>query len=447
MERKECNVAIIGRSNVGKSRLFNRLIGRRRAVIDDFAGVTRDIIIEKLTIKDKEFNLIDTGGMGLKIHGDLGRLIQKKILQIFKKAQIIIFVCDVTDGVAGLDKDITQILRKHSKKVILAVNKCDNVDREKESSEFYNLGIGTPIPVSALHSRGIGMLKEELYNYLKEVSFYKLGVESKGAVIKVAIIGRPNVGKSSFFNSLLGQKRAIVDNEPGTTRDSVDTGLTYHGQSYQLIDTAGMRHKSKISEKVIAYSIKRTQDSIKMSDVCLILIDAWEGLVKDDIRIIDKAFSSGKGSIVIANKWDLIKGITSHQYEQALIKRMKKIKYIPVVFASAKDDINTAESLDLAKTVYINLNQKFPTPFLNKIMEQAQQRHPPPCVSSNNRLRIYYSTQVKTFPPCLKLFVNNLSYIKKSYTLYLERCVREKFFLQGVPLKFIYQTSHERNNL
>jgi len=443
MDSLDCNVAIVGRPNVGKSRLFNRLIGRRKAVIDKFAGVTRDIVVEKLIIKDKEFKLIDTGGIGLDKSQHLSKVVQQKTFQALEQSQIVIFVCDVKDAVRPLDEEIAKILRKHLKKVILVVNKCDNAELEKSKTEFYSLGLDDPIAVSAIHGRGITKLLDSVYEHLRSMKSSRKK-ESK-QLINISIIGRPNVGKSSFLNSLLKEDRIIVDNAAGTTRDSIDVEFSYKGDDFLLIDTAGIRHKSKISERVIAYSIKRSQDSIKSSHICLILIDGWEGLVKDDARIINQAYQNGRGLVLVVNKWDLVDGITTNRYTNVLIRRMKKVQNIPVIFTSAKENINTLKSLRLAKTLYADLNQWIPTSSLNRTIKEAYNKHLPNSIDGRRRLKIYYSAQVKTSPPTMKLFVNNLDYIKNSYTLYLEGYLRRCFSLQGIPLKIIYEASHKKH--
>ncbi len=441
-----CNIAIVGRPNVGKSRLFNRLVGRRRAVIDVLPGVTRDVITERVTYRDKQFKLIDTGGIGLEKSVHLSDIVYKKTLQAITQAQLIIFVCDIIDGVTVLDKEIAHILRKYSKKVILVVNKCDNKNRTLGVTEFYSLGLSTPICISAMHGIGTDDLLKEIYISLEKMMLGEINNITEN-FIKVSIIGRPNVGKSSFLNSILKEKRSIVDSIPGTTRDSIDTEIKYQKENFLLIDTAGIRHKSKISEKIVVYSIKRTEDSIKKSHVCLILIDGWEGLVKDDIRIINKAYEAGKACVIVVNKWDLVKKeITTHKYEKALINRMKNIQYMPVIFISAKKDINTLQTLDLSKTVYNNAHQWITTSKLNKFIKEICKNKIFFSGMNSKKLKIYYSTQVKTAPPCIKLFVNDPSYKTSLCNLFLERELRKHFHLQGVPLKFIYTSSHVRKN-
>lgn len=440
MGNREIKVSIVGKPNVGKSRLFNRLVERRKAVIDKFSGVTRDIVTAELQIRGKKLKLIDTGGIGLDENIPLNEIVRNKAIQALRESHLVIFTCDISDGITALDKEIAEILRKHSKKVILVVNKCDNEKREQEKLEFYNLGIGEPLPISALHNIGIEKLKNKIYENIKNIDSQE---EVVSPSIKISILGRPNVGKSSFLNALLKQDRAIVDEAPGTTRDSLDTILEYKKDKFLLIDTAGMKHKSKIKQKVESYSFKRTKESITRSDVCLVLIDGWVGLVKDDIRIIVEIFQKGKGCILIVNKWDLVEGVTSHLYEEFLVSRMKKVRDIPVMFTCAKNNDNVIEAFLLAKSIYNNYTQRFSTSKLNKVIKQAYKNHPPPEIAGQGRLKIYYVTQVDTGPPCIEVFVNHCENIVDSYTRYLKRRIREEYFLEGVPIKLIYEASHK----
>ena len=425
-------IAIIGRPNVGKSTLFNRIVGRRQSITEKKAGTTRDRVSAIVNTKDHVFEIVDTGGFDIGRKDRLSELIKRQIKIAIEKSNIILFVCDITEGVMPLDEEILPILRRSGKDIMLVVNKVDNEKLKIGVSEFFKFGIEDLYPVSALHDIGMSPLINRLIKKMKPSG--QIDMDSK-SVIKVAIVGRPNVGKSSLVNKVINEERVIVHEEPGTTRDSIDIHLSRNGTKFIFIDTAGMRHKRKIKEAADVYSLLRARKSVQHSDICLVMIDAYEGLMRDDIRIISLVDDYGKGCILVVNKWDLISDIEMSRYKNALVKRMHYIKGIPVLFASCKTGLNLEEVFPLIKLVHRNINAKFSKEELDRILDLMQKTGRIPLVRSGKLMRIHKMMQEDMIPPTFKLFVTNPPEITKDYIEAIKNVLRDELGLNGVPIK------------
>ncbi|MFN3134447.1 MAG: ribosome biogenesis GTPase Der [Candidatus Kryptonium sp.] len=430
-------IAIVGRPNVGKSTLFNRIIGERDAIVDPKSGVTRDRHYGTAEWNGKKFSIIDTGGYVPDSDNVFEAAIREQVQIAIDEADVIIFVVDAISGVTPIDIEIAKILRQTKKKVILAVNKIDNEKLELYSSQFYELGLGDPFPISALHGRKVGDFLDEVVKDLPEVSEEIQNVENQ---IKVAIVGQPNVGKSSFVNAVLGENRIIVTDIPGTTRDSIDTFLEYNGVNFVLIDTAGLRKRSKIKESIEFYSAIRALKALERCDVAVVMLDATCGLERQDLRIIGEAGDLKKGIIIAVNKWDLIEkdSNTALEYEHALKERLKVFDYVPILFISAKTKQRIFKVLDFAKIVYEERNKKVKTSELNKVLFPIVKETPPPAVSGRE-IKIKYVTQVKTAPPVFAFFANFPDDIPEHYKRFLENKIREHFGFIGVPLTIVFK--------
>ncbi len=423
-------VCIVGRPNVGKSTLFNRIVGRRQAITEPVAGTTRDRVSVLVNKDDALFELIDTGGYELAKKDRLTAMIKKQIETAVSGTDAILFVCDVTTGVTPQDREILSILRKSGKEVILVVNKVDNAAMEKETGEFYNFGLENFYPVSAMHNVGISALIENITKRTHPVEI----VEAAKS-IKVAVVGRPNVGKSSFINKAIKEERVIVHEAPGTTRDAVDIHLEKGGDDFIFIDTAGMRHKRKIKEPVDAHSLLRAESSIKRSDVCIVIIDGYEGLMVDDMRVISLVEESGKGCILMVNKWDLVSGIEMPKYEKALKKRMNCIKSMPLLFASAKTGLNVDEVFSLIKLVNKNMMANFSEGELSGILNIMQKTERLPLVRAGKMIQIRSIKQEATAPPVFSIRVNKSAFLPDDYMENLKNILREELGLIGVPIR------------
>jgi len=423
----ENKVAIVGRPNVGKSTLFNRLIKQRKSIVEKSDGVTRDRIYASFCWRGYYIELIDTGGLiafsdNSSLKG-MERLIRKQIDIAVEEALVTIFVTDVHAGITPLDKQVSLYLKKKSKEVILAVNKVDNERLKNETAEFYQLGFDPLFPVSAAQGLGIGDLLDHLIKKLPPI----LSPQIKEEVIKIAIVGKPNVGKSSFINSLLGQERMIVDAQPGTTRDSVDVVFRKGERQYLLSDTAGIRRRKGIKDNLSLYSLYRTQQAIERSDVVLILIDMQEGLSRQDIAILNFVLRHKKGCLIAINKKDLFSGVSLKEYEKAIRKRIPYLHFIPIIFISALKGENIEETLNLLTEIADNHSQRIHTSILNRLN------------ISFPHIRIYYFTQVKTKPPKFLVFVSNVNAIKSHHSVYLKNQLREKLNFKGVPIEIEFR--------
>ncbi len=436
-------VAVVGRPNVGKSTLFNRLAGERISIVQDTPGVTRDRIYADVEWLDKKFTLIDTGGM----EPGTEDIILKQILQqaeiAIETADVIVFVVDVKTGVIDDDIQVANILRKTNKPIVLAVNKVDNMRKDNfEVLEFYNLGIGDPIAISAGQALGLGDLLEEVTKHFPDDADYT----DDESEIKVAIIGKPNVGKSSLINKILGEDRHIVSNIPGTTRDAVDSPIEIDGQKYVFIDTAGMRRKSKIKEEIERFSIIRAVAAVERCDVAILVIDAQEGITDQDTKIAGIAHERGKAAIVAVNKWDAIEkdDKTMNKYLKDIGNELAYMPYAPRVFISAHTGQRLTRMLELIQTVHENHALRISTGVLNDVLIEAMAMQQPPA-DKGRQLKIYYMTQVGVKPPTFVIFVNDRELLHFSYRRYIENQLREAFGFVGTPIHFVVREKGEKD--
>jgi len=428
-------VAIVGRPNVGKSTLFNRLTQSRQAIVDEESGVTRDRIYGKADWNGVTFSVIDTGGYVEGSDDIFEGEINKQVQIAIDEADAIIFLTDVTTGVHELDKSVASLLRKSGKKIFLAVNKVDNSSRISEALEFYELGLGNPYPLSSLNGSGTGELLDDLIKVLPSS-----GDEEETELPRVAIVGRPNVGKSSLLNSLLGEERNIVTPIEGTTRDSIYTKYSKFNHNFLLVDTAGLRKKSKIKNDIEFYSVMRAVKAVENSDVCLLLIDATRGIESQDISIFSLIQRNNKGLIILVNKWDLIKkdSNTARLFEEEIRKRTAPFTDYDILFISAINKQRIHKILDLIEKVNNNRKRKIPTSELNEAMQEAFRAYPPPAVRGRD-IKIKYVTQLPSYSPSFAFFCNYPQYIKEPYKRYLENRLREYFDLTGVPVKIFFR--------
>lgn len=436
-------VAVVGRPNVGKSTLFNRLAGERISIVQDTPGVTRDRIYADVEWLDKKFTLIDTGGM----EPGTEDIILKQILQqaeiAIETADVIVFVVDVKTGVIEDDMQVANILRRTNKPIVLAVNKVDNMRKDNfEVLEFYNLGIGDPIAISAGQALGLGDLLDEVTKHFPEDADY----EDDENEIKVAIIGKPNVGKSSLVNKILGEERHIVSNIPGTTRDAVDSPIEIDGKKYVFIDTAGMRRKSKIKEEIERFSIIRAVAAVERCDVAILVIDANEGITDQDTKIAGIAHERGKAAIVAVNKWDSIEkdDKTMNKYLKDIGNELAYMPYAPRVFISAHTGQRINRMLELIQTVHENHALRISTGVLNDVLIEAMAMQQPPA-DKGKQLKIYYMTQVGVKPPTFVIFVNDRELLHFSYRRYIENQLREAFGFVGTPIHFVVREKGEKD--
>ena len=429
-------VCIVGRPNVGKSTLFNRISGRRIAITEDTPGVTRDRIYSEAEWLNKYFTLIDTGGLEPESEEIISLNIRRQAEMAIDTADVILFVVDGLDGVTSTDREIASILRKSGKEILLVCNKIDRSGTPDEVFEFYELGIGNPIIISAEQGLGIGDLLDEIIKHFPE----RKDTEYHEDVIKVAVIGKPNVGKSSLINKILGEERVIVTNIPGTTRDAVDTYFTYKEDRYLFIDTAGLRRKRSIYENVERYSVVRTLSAVDRADLCILMIDATEGITEQDTKIAGYAHENGKGLIIAVNKWDLVEkeSNTYNKFENDIRTKLGFVPYAPIVFISASTGKRINRVFELLKVVNNNYNLRISTGVLNDIINEAVLLNQPPS-DKGVRLKIYYGTQVSVRPPKFLIFINKKQLMHFSYERYLENQLRQYFGFEGVPIWFEFR--------
>lgn len=433
-------VAVVGRPNVGKSTLFNKLIGQRMSIVEDTPGVTRDRIYSKCEWRNREFMVVDTGGIEPNSDDIILSQMRRQAELAIEKADVIVFLTDIRTGVTANDYDVARMLQKSGKPIILCVNKCDSIgDPPPEFYEFYNLGLGDPIPLSAAHGHGSGDMLDRIFEYFPEETNEDYDEE----YIKVAVIGKPNVGKSSLINRVAGEERAIVSNIAGTTRDATDTIVENENGKYVFIDTAGIRKKSKINEKIEHYSVLRAYMAVDRSDVCVIVVDAEVGFTDQDSKVAGYAHEQGKACIVAVNKWDAIDkdSNTMDEFRTKLEKDFSFMSYVPFVFISAKTGLRVDKLFDMINKVHAQNSMRISTGMLNDILAYATTRVQPPS-DKGRRLKIYYMTQPSTKPPTFVVFVNRADLFHFSYQRYLENQIRQTFGLEGTPVRFI---TRERN--
>jgi len=427
-------VAIIGRPNVGKSSFFNALIGERVSIVDDMPGVTRDRIYAAATWREREFLMIDTGGIEPVTDDILLKSMREQAEIAMETADVILFICDIKTGLTAADHDIAIMLRKSKKPVVVCVNKVDKIGTlPAELYEFYNLGLGDIFPISAAHRLGIGELLDEIYSHFPDVSEDAKDEET----IRVALIGKPNAGKSSLSNKMTGEQRSIVSDIPGTTRDAIDSVVENPYGSFTIIDTAGLRKKSRIEDSIEKYSMIRSLAAIERSNVCVILIDAAEGVTEQDTKVAGFAHNAGKASIIAVNKWDLIDKTTGtlEKREAEIRERFSFMSYAPILFISAKTGQRVDKLFQLISHVHEQAGKRLSTGMLNDILGEATAMVPTP-QDKGKHLKIYYGTQVAVYPPQFVLFVNDKELMHFSYERYLENQFRKNFGFEGTPLRF-----------
>ncbi|MBP0963873.1 MAG: ribosome biogenesis GTPase Der [Oscillospiraceae bacterium] len=436
-------VAVVGRPNVGKSTLFNKLVGQRISIVEDTPGVTRDRIYSKCEWRNREFMLVDTGGIEPNSEDVILKQMRRQALLAIEKADVIVFLTDLKSGVTASDYDVAAMLQKSGKPVVLCVNKCDSIgEPPPEFYEFYNLGLGDPVAVSAAHGHGSGDMLDEVFKYFPEEEEEEYSEE----YIKVAVIGKPNVGKSSLINRISGEERAIVSDIAGTTRDATDTVIENEDGKYVFIDTAGIRKKSKILEKIEHYSVLRAYMAVDRSDVCVIVIDAEVGFTEQDSKVAGYAHEQGKGCIVAVNKWDAIEkdSNTMDEFTKKLKEDFSFMSYVPFVFISAKTGLRIDKLFKMINEVNAQNSMRISTGTLNDVLAYATTRVQPPS-DKGRRLKIYYMTQPSTKPPTFVIFVNRAELFHFSYQRYIENQIRQTFGLEGTPVRFVIR-ERDRND-
>ncbi|MBR4636384.1 MAG: ribosome biogenesis GTPase Der [Clostridia bacterium] len=434
-------IAIVGRPNVGKSTLFNKIVGKRIAIVEDSPGVTRDRIYADGEWLDYRFTLIDTGGIEPENEDIIAKQMRRQAELAIETAHVIIFIVDGRAGLTAADEEVADMLRRSKKPVVLAVNKIDHPKFEEAVYDFYSLGIGTPYGISAEQGLGIGDLLDEVVSY-----FERIDEEAAEENPAICVVGRPNVGKSSLLNALLGHERSIVSDVPGTTRDAIDTPFEWNGKSYTLIDTAGIRRKRSVEDETVErYSVIRSLAAIRRADIALIVVDAERGLSEQDVRIAGYVHEEGKASVVIVNKWDLIEKdtYTADKFKKDMLVDLAFMSYVPMLFISAKTGQRVNKVMELAEFAFEQNSTRIPTGKLNGIVSEAITMNDPP-LSGGRRLRIYYATQVSTRPPTFVIFVNEPDLMHFSYKRYLENYIRKSFELTATPLRIIIR-KRERN--
>jgi GTP-binding protein len=428
---------IIGRPNVGKSTFFNYVCGRRISIVDDTPGITRDRIYAEAEWRNRKFILIDTGGIEPYAEDEMLQQMRRQAEIAVELADVILFMVDAKSGMTATDKEIADMLRKSLKPVIVVANKADSVgETPPEIYEFYNLAVGDVMPVSSIHGLGMGDLLDEIFRYFPEEDEDDYDDE----VIKVAVIGKPNSGKSSLINRLTGEERSIVTDIPGTTRDAIDTYLEHGDDKYVLIDTAGIRRKSRISGNIEKYSVLRSWRAIERSDVCIIMIDARDGVTEQDTKIAGYAHEQGKASIIAVNKWDIVEKETGtlEKYQKTVFESLSFMQYAPVMFISAKTGQRVDKLMDTVKFVHMQASLRISTGMLNDLLNEATAMVQPPS-DKGKRLRIYYGTQAAVKPPTFIIFVNSMDLFHYSYERYIENQLRRSFGFKGTPIRIIHR--------
>ena len=437
-------VAIVGRPNVGKSMLFNKLTGKRLSIVEDTPGVTRDRLYAQAEWRGRTFDLVDTGGIEPGTDDQILSFMREQAEIAIASATVIVFVCDIRTGMTAADQEVAGMLQRSRKPVVLAVNKMDSTGHtDPDMYEFYNLGLGDPYPVSAVHGHGTGDLLDACFEFFPPED----EEEEEDDVVKVAIIGKPNVGKSSLVNRILGQERVIVSDVAGTTRDAVDSYLENDRGKYLIIDTAGMRKKSKVDDRVEKFSVLRATMAIERSDVCVIMIDAQEGVTEQDTKVAGLAHEAGKACIIVVNKWDAIEkdGKTMQRMEEDVRRDLSYMTYAPVLFISALTGQRVDRLFGFIDNVVNQAAMRIPTGVLNQVLNDAQARVQPP-TDKGKRLKIYYMTQIGVKPPHFVIFCNDAKLFHFSYQRYLENQIRATFGLTGTPVRITIRQKGDKED-
>ncbi len=435
-------VTIVGRPNVGKSTLFNRIAGKRISITEDTPGVTRDRIYAECEWLDNYFTLIDTGGIEPDTTDTIFAQMRVQAEIAIDMADVVLFMVDGKEGIVPADMEVAQILRKAKKEIVLVVNKMDRFVDEDNIYEFYNLGLGDPIPISSSEALGIGDLLDVVVSRFKKT----MDTSEEEDRIKIAVIGKPNAGKSSIINRIVGEERVIVSDIPGTTRDAIDTKFENDGKKYTLIDTAGIRKKSKVTEAVEKYSVLRAFTAVERADICILVIDAKKGITEQDIRIAGYSHENNKGLIIVINKWDLIEkdNKTFKEYTENIREKLAYAPYAPIITVSALTGQRVNKILELVDEIYSYRNLRVSTGVINDILTEAVLMNPPATVKGK-RLKIFYGTQVAVNPPKFLIFVNDKEMVHFSYERYLENKIRESFEYKGTPIIIEFRNRNEKS--
>lgn len=439
---REPLVAIVGRPNVGKSTLFNRIVGKRISIVNDEPGVTRDRIFYRANWLDNNFILVDTGGLDFENQDEISVNIVKQAKVAIDTADVIIFVVDGKTGLTISDRDVVEVLRKSKKKIVLAVNKIDNYD-ENLVYEYYELGLGEPILISSLHGKGVGDLLDKVVTYFPKDA----NKTEEDDVVKIAIVGKPNAGKSSLINRLVGEERVIVSSIAGTTRDSVNIPFKYNGKKYSLIDTAGMRRKSKIEDNTVErYSIIRSLDSVRNADIVLLVIDVTTEISDQDLKIASFINEENKPSLIVLNKWDLVEKDTNtmHKFEEKLSKELAFMSYFKSVYLSALTGKRTEKLMPAINSVLENAHRTITSGDLNDVLQDAYLLNTP-AYKKGKKLRVFYATQSGVVPPTFVLFVNDINLMENNYLRYLENNIRKAFNFEGTPIRITLKCKKEED--
>lgn len=434
-------VAIVGRPNVGKSTLFNRLLGERVAIVQDEPGITRDRVYGKTDWNGREFNVIDTGGLGMKQDDPFGEHIQQQAEIAMEEADLILFLVDARDGLTAGDQQVADLFRRSGRPILLIANKADNERREGDTHEYYRLGLGEVHTISAHSGRGVADLLDEVVTNLPPADRYI--TEEDPDTIAVSIVGRPNVGKSSLLNAILGEERVIVSPIAGTTRDAIDVPFSFNEQDYTLIDTAGIRRTGKIQGSVEFYTVLRSERAIERCSVGVLVVDAAMGLVDGDKRVAGMIQDAGKASVIFLNKWDLVTGRTPKEFTKNMRAEMPFLSYAPIVVGSAEKGTGTAQLLEACSDVANNHALRIATPELNRVLHEALERRP--FTRRGREFKVYYATQVAVKPPVFVLFANDPDNVHSSYMRYIENQMRAAFGFSGTPIRLIVRKRAEKD--
>ena len=438
MSRPLPSVAVVGRPNVGKSTLFNRVVGRRKAIVEDTPGVTRDRNFERADWAGREFYIVDTGGLEPDADEPMAAAVRRQVEAAVEEAEVVAFVVDTKAGVQPLDLKIADLLRKVDVPVVLLVNKVDNLPEDMSYLDFWELGLGEPHPVSALSGKGSGDALDAVVEHLPKLE------EPPEEALSIAVIGKPNVGKSSFINRLLGEERLVVSETAGTTRDSIDTVMRYHGRTLVFVDTAGLRRQSRIHEDLEYYSALRTERAVERSDVCLLLVDGTEPIHVQDLKIAEKAWNAGCGLVVVVNKWDLVEkdDVTAPAFERYIRERAPSLRWAPVIFTSALTGLRVHKTLDRLLEVAEARARRIPTAEVNEVVQELADRQPPPHYRGRP-VKLLYATQSSVNPPTFVIFVNQKLGITDNYRRYLYNGFRDRWGFIGSPLRVKFRSRKE----